>query len=262
MTTSASVELDVEVRTLDDMDAINEAVELLRTIWGFPGAEAPVSGGVMRALSYAGGYAAGAFADGQLIGVSAGFLALRHDALHLHSHITGVLADWQSRHVGLALKAHQRAWALERGINVIEWTFDPLVRRNAYFNLVKLGAAVVGFEPNFYGDMDDAINAGDLTDRAVVHWQLDADPVRRESLDGDVILQADDKGQPMTSHARGARLRAWIPEDAVGLRKSDPGTALAWRVALRESLGAAVADGYAATSMTRDGWYTLERAGS
>jgi predicted GNAT superfamily acetyltransferase len=254
------VELAVEVRTLDDMPAIADAAELLRSIWGF--GEAPVSSGVLRALSFAGGYAAGAFADGALIGASVGFIALRHDALHLHSHITGVLPECQNRHAGAALKQHQRTWALERGINVIEWTFDPLVRRNAYFNLVKLGASVVGFEPNFYGDMDDAINNGDLTDRAVVHWRLlpsrFAPPDGDE--DGDVILEADAHGKPVV-HAPGGSgpLRAWVPEDIVGIRQRDPGAALAWRVALRDSFGAAVRDGYAATSMTRDGWYTLER---
>lgn len=252
----------VDVRTLDDMVAITDAVELLRSIWKSPGSEAPVSAGVLRALSFAGGYAAGAFADGALIGASVGFVALRDGELHLHSHITGVVAEWQNRHAGAALKQHQKQWALARDIKVIEWTFDPLVRRNAYFNLVKLGASVVGFEPNFYGDMDDAINTGDLTDRAVVHWNLDRALVPPDDLDGAVILHADDNGQPVVNTRGRGALRAWVPEDIVALRRRDPATALAWRVALRDSLGAAVADGYAATSITRDGWYTLERVGA
>ena len=95
-------------------------------------------------MSFAGGYISGAYAGDELIGASAGFLGRRAGELHLHSHISGVIAARQSRHVGVALKQHQRAWALARGIDSIEWTFDPLVRRNAFFNLVKLGAEVVG----------------------------------------------------------------------------------------------------------------------
>jgi predicted GNAT superfamily acetyltransferase len=261
MARRTTVELAVEVRALDDMPGITDAEALLRAIWGFPEGETPVSAGVLRALAFAGGYVAGAFAEDEMIGASVGFFALRHDTLHLHSHITGVLPEWQSRHVGLALKQHQRAWARDRGIKVIEWTFDPLVRRNAYFNLVKLGASVVGFEPSFYGEMQDAINAGDLTDRAVVHWRLDDSQAGTDQADAHVILRADETGRPVVSTPADGPLRAWIPEDIVELRKTDPGAALAWRVALRQSLGAAVTAGYVATSMTRDGWYTLERAG-
>ena len=79
------------------------------------------------------------------------------------------------RSVGFALKVHQRAWCLRRGVRVIAWTYDPLIRRNAYFNLVKLGARPVEYLRNFYGAMDDAINGGTETDRLLVHWDLGSD---------------------------------------------------------------------------------------
>ena len=108
------------------------------------------------------------------------------------------------KHVGLALKQHQRRWALGRGIMTIEWTFDPLVRRNAYFNLVKLGARVVGYEPAFYGAMHDAFNDGDDTDRAVVRWNLEEkDRGPTEEIEGAVILDAGDDGRPVTPPAPG-----------------------------------------------------------
>jgi predicted GNAT superfamily acetyltransferase len=162
------VDVAVEVRVLTGMDEFNAAAQVLRTIWG--SSQLPAE--VLRALDFAGGYVAGAFANGEMIGASAGFLAPRADSIHLHSHISGVVAPWQDRRVGYSLKMHQRDWALARGIGTIEWTFDPLIRRNAFFNLVKLGAAVVSFEADFYGEMADAINAGDPTDRAVVEWDL------------------------------------------------------------------------------------------
>ncbi len=76
------------------------------------------------------------------------------------------------RSVGFALKVHQRAWCLRRDVRVIAWTYDPLIRRNAYFNLVKLGARPVEYLRNFYGVMDDVINGGTETDRMLVHWDL------------------------------------------------------------------------------------------
>jgi predicted GNAT superfamily acetyltransferase len=74
-----------------------------------------------------------------------------------------------------------------------------------------------------------------------------------------VVLHADDDGRPVVDKSDADVLRVWVPEDAVALRRDDPAVALAWRASLRDTLGAAVGDGYVATGMTRDGWYTLER---
>jgi predicted GNAT superfamily acetyltransferase len=145
---------------------------------------------------------------------------------------------------------------------MIEWTFDPLVRRNAYFNLVKLGARVVGYEPAFYGEMHDVFNDGDETDRAVIRWNLETPDTPTEAIDGAVILAADDAGRPVASPANGPEsgaLRAWVPPDIVEIRRRDAALARAWRQALRDTFGAAVRDGYLATAMSRDGWYTLIR---
>ena len=258
----------VHVRNLHGMAELTEAVDALCSIWGFTDGSV-VSAELLRAVAFAGGYVAAAYADGQVVGASAGFLGRHPGDLgwHLHSHISGVVPAWQGRHVGLALKQHQRAWALAAGVTTIEWTFDPLVRRNAFFNLVKLGADVVGFEASFYGEMTDAINAGDESDRAVVRWDLTsaaAVSAARGFLDRDqprgaVILRPDGDGRPVAEMTGADVLRAWIPDDAVALRQRDPAAGRAWRAALRETFGAAVADGYRATSMNRDGWYTLVR---
>jgi predicted GNAT superfamily acetyltransferase len=261
MSRGAAVDIAVEIRSLESMADFTSAADALRSIWAPAGGEPPLLPEVMRAIAFSGGYVAGAFADAELVGASVGFIGVRDGELHLHSHISGVRATWQGRHVGLALKSHQRDWALARGIGHIEWTFDPLVRRNAFFNLAKLGAAVVGYEPDFYGPMDDAFNAGDFTDRGVVLWSLAKTP-RTADENAPVILSADDKGGPLRGEADGPALRAWIPEDIVAVRQSNQDTARAWRLALRETFGAAIRRGYAATAMTRDGWYTLERTSS
>src|SRR5690349_12983347 len=108
MVVSTTVDTAAEIRSLAGMDELNEAMDVLRAIWGFPDGEAPISAELLRALSFGGGYVAGAFAEGKLIGASAGFLAQHDGSVHLHSHISGVIAAQQGRHVGLALKHHQR----------------------------------------------------------------------------------------------------------------------------------------------------------
>ena len=105
---------------------------------------------------------------------------------HLHSHMAAVLDPFRDQHIGTALKMHQRVWALDHGIDTIVWTFDPLVRRNARVNLLKLGVEVDGFEVDFYGSMDDGINSGDPTDRLFAWWHLDSPRVFAASM-GQVI---------------------------------------------------------------------------
>ena len=260
MGTRAPADLSVDVRTIGTMDEVSDAMAVLRAIWSFPDGVAPISAELLRAMALAGAYVGAAYAGDRMVGAAAGFLGHRDGAVLLHSHIAGVVPDMQSRHVGLALKLHQRDWAEARGVRTIEWTFDPLVRRNAYFNLMKLGARIAGFEPDFYGEMHDAINAGDPTDRAVIEWAVDGRGDRAASGGaGDVILEPDDAGRPVVRDSDAMVLRAWIPEDAVALRRADPAAGRAWRLALRESFGAKVRAGYSATAMTRDGWYTLVR---
>ncbi len=94
----------------------------------------------------------------------------------MHSHITGVLPGLQSRGLGRVLKQHQREWAFARDVGHITWTFDPLVARNAHFNLRVLGARVTEYLVDHYGPMDDGVNRGDETDRLMVSWALAAPP--------------------------------------------------------------------------------------
>jgi predicted GNAT superfamily acetyltransferase len=250
------------ITALTEMEELTAAADLLAAIWGYPPDQGPVTPELLRALAHSGNYVAGAWDGDVLVGASAGFLGRHDDELHLHSHISGVDPGHQGGNVGFAIKQHQREWALTRGIAIIEWTFDPLVRRNAYFNLAKLGARVVGYQPHFYGPMRDALNVGDETDRAVVCWRLDRVEPAPADTTGVVVLRAGEDGRPVVDKSDADVLKAWVPEDVVALRQHDPETALAWRTALRDTLGSAVGDGYAATDMSRDGWYTIERTGS
>ena len=175
----AAARSGVRVRLLKDLDEVTAAEDLFQRIWAMDKGEPLVSRPLLRALAHGGGYVAGAFRDGSLAGASVGFLGKHEDGLHLHSHISGVAPKLQGASVGFALKQHQRWWALSQGLEEITWTFDPLVRKNAYFNLTKLGAGIVSYEPNFYGAMPDGINRGDESDRCPVSWRLGSPRRRR-----------------------------------------------------------------------------------
>ena len=166
----------VRVRELTALDELDAVYRLYDAIWRPDPKNPPVTSELLRAFSKAGNYVAGAFDGDELIGAAVGFFGAPADGT-LHSHIAGVSDAARGRDVGFALKVHQRAWALLRGVSLVAWTFDPLVRRNAYFNVVKLAARPVEYLINFYGGMDDLINAGDDSDRLLAHWQLDSPAV-------------------------------------------------------------------------------------
>lgn len=220
-----------ELRSLDELDA---AGRLLAEIWRAP--HPPLDLHVLRALTHAGSYLAGAFDGDRLVGASVGLVGIAPE-LHLHSHITGVAPDVQGRSLGHELKQRQRRWCAERGIGVVRWTYDPLVRRNAWFNLRRLGAEVEAFHQDFYGAMTDGINAGEPSDRFVVRWDLaTAGPRPEPPVDGAVLFP--------------------LPEDVIALREEDPATAQRLRLDLREALR-----GHRVAGVTRDGAYVLVRSG-
>ncbi|HEX4222862.1 MAG TPA: GNAT family N-acetyltransferase, partial [Pseudonocardiaceae bacterium] len=222
-----------------------------------------------RALSKAGNYVAGAFDGPELVGACVGFFAApAHTALH--SHIAGVSASVAGRHVGYALKLHQRAWALSSGVPLIEWTFDPLVARNAYFNIVKLGGLPAEYLPNFYGDMADGINGDDDTDRLLLRWDLTApralaacagrfEPVDLGTLNAAVGLGRGDRGEPVLGPADADTVVVAVPRDVEALRINDPGQAKEWRIAVREVLGGLLATGAHVRGFDRAGWYVVQR---
>lgn len=184
----------LDIRAVEAIDELDAVEVLFSTIWSTGPERPPINREVLRAFAHSGCYVAAAFEGDAMVAASAGFLGRSgDDELHLHSHITGVLPAAQGRHVGLALKLHQRAWCLERGIEVVTWTFDPLVRRNAWFNLHLLGADVVELVPDFYGAMTDGINAGSASDRFVARWSLRTAASRPAIVagDGDVVVPVE-----------------------------------------------------------------------
>ncbi|PZG21140.1 GNAT family N-acetyltransferase [Nonomuraea aridisoli] len=252
----------IAVRELHEVAEFERLLALYEDIWHFEPGDPPITIELLRALSHAGNYVAGAYDGERLVGGSAAFFAADGS---LHSHITGSAAG---RGIGLELKLHQRRWALERDVRRITWTYDPLVRRNAHFNLAKLGARPQEYLPCFYGVMNDAINHGDESDRLLASWQLTAPHVealvRGEPHDvprppDAAVALADEDGRPVTCRADAATVLVALPADIEALRRADPGMAKAWRHAVRDVLGGLMADGAAVTGFCEKSFYVVER---
>ncbi|MFI6512581.1 GNAT family N-acetyltransferase [Streptosporangium sp. NPDC050855] len=250
------------LRELHSIEEFEDAFGLFDAIWRPDPGAAPVSVEMMRALSHAGNYVAGAYLDGRLAGASVGFLAAPAGQV-LHSHVTGATTG---RGIGLALKLHQRAWALERGLDRITWTYDPLVRRNAHFNLVKLGALPEEYLPSFYGVMEDAINAGDESDRVLAVWRLTEPHVLAAAggrphlprVPADAVVGLGERdGHPVAGRTDAATVLVTVPGDVEALRRGDPGAAASWRRAVRDVLGGLLAEGARVTGFHDRSCYVL-----
>jgi predicted GNAT superfamily acetyltransferase len=247
--------------------------ELFAVVWGRPG-EHPINSDVLKALAHSGNYVSGGYVDRRLVGGLVGwFGGVPPRELHMHSHILGVLSGSAARGVGFDLKQHQRRWCLARDVKAMEWTTDPLVRRNAYFNLTKLGAQAPEYLVNVYGEMSDTINAGEESDRLLIRWRLDSTSVEAaasghapepnvEELKrngAEVGLSVGHAGDPVESTSSARVLLCQVPDDIVALRRSDPALARAWRMTQRKTFTDAMATGYEVTGATRSGWYVLEK---
>ncbi|MEV5848153.1 chorismate synthase [Streptomyces sp. NPDC051985] len=249
-------ETGVGIRTVHDVAGLAAVTDYFSDVWQTPRTAPPYPAEVLHSLVHAGGAVHAAYDGTRLAGAAVAVFGPDRDTYSL------VAAADQG--LGYAVKRAQRAWALERGARTMRWTFDPLVGRNARFNLAKLGATGTEYLVDFYGPMADGVNDGDESDRLTVTWDLTADtpavpstsydrhdaPVSHHGPDGEVLARRD-----LGDRAVWCR----VPEDVVRLRAADPALALRWRYAVREVFTAAFAEGFRAVGMSRDGWYTLAR---
>lgn len=240
--------------TLRRFESLEDADRILRVLQATWGGHEPFPREMIRALADSGNEPILAFDGPDAIGYVIGWSGVEpEDGLHVHSHMLAALPDRRHRGVGFALKLAQRALALEQGIDVVRWTFDPLIARNAYFNLHKLGAVADRFERNHYGEMSDEVNAGERSDRFTVRWGLARKPGPRAVEVGDAALEPVGEGPGEVRSPAGWAASVAVPRDYAKLRGAEPSVASAWRDASAAAIESCLGAGMVAAAFDAEG---------
>ncbi|HDD64478.1 MAG: hypothetical protein B6U94_07295 [Thermofilum sp. ex4484_79] len=147
-------------------------MDIMKDAWGMADYTEAVPAHFLRSIDDNGGLVLIAYDRDTPVGFTLGILARSDSRLYLYSHMTGVVSKYKYKGVGFKLKLAQRQWAIEQGLDLVKWTFDPLQGLNAYFNFNKLGVVCNTYYRNFYGEIRDGINRGLITDRFKVDWWI------------------------------------------------------------------------------------------
>lgn len=237
------------VRPLEGGAEQAEAVRLQQEIWGF--AEVELIPKRLFALApKIGGHALGAFDGSRMIGFALAIPGLKPGGFsYLHSHMVGVQDGYQNRGVGRLLKWAQHDEAVPRGVKLVEWTFDPLQLRNAFFNIERLGAVVRRYVLNQYGITSSHLQGGLPTDRCVSEWWL-TDP----------RVEAARAGHPVGAGEIEQVIA--VPSAIQEWKVSDPERARETQARISEEFQVAFGQGLAVTGFERghdEGKYQLSR---
>ncbi|MHB2022336.1 MAG: GNAT family N-acetyltransferase [Mycobacteriales bacterium] len=269
---AAASRAGVVVRVVDCHADARAAAEVFMRVWQHPQGASAATPELCWALAHGGNYVSVAEREGKVIGASLAFRACDGVGNYLHSHLAAIDPDAQCAGIGYALKLHQRAWALDAGLDRVTWTFDPLVSRNAYFNVMKLGAEVDRFYPDFYGPLQDRINGGEDSDRCLAVWEVASARAAAASAGTLAAVEVEEllRGQAtilLEPHPEDAR-PVWderapteplvllrVPADIQSMREQAPLQARAWRLALRSVLQRLFDSGYVMSGATRASWY-------
>jgi predicted GNAT superfamily acetyltransferase len=255
--------MPMTIRPLTTIDECRRVAALEREIWGYTDSEDVVPPPVLIVSAHRGGILLGAFDDAnEMQGFVYSIPAINNGQLTQWSHMLGVRPAARDGGLGVSLKLAQRDAALAAGINVIEWTFDPLQALNAYFNFTRLGVVVEEYEANIYGESTSPLHRGSPTDRFVAEWRLTAPHVeRRLSAAGAPLIRDRSVLSAVVvnpSHAVGEwlepgavaldlsarRLLVEIPAAFGEMQLRNPELALAWRMSTRQIFQAYLPRGF------------------
>jgi predicted GNAT superfamily acetyltransferase len=205
----AGSEAVIEIRQLFTLDEFTEVLRLQKTIWGFDDIELlPLR--FLVVVSKVGGHVFGAFEGAEMAGFCFAIPGVKTGGQpYLHSHMLGVLPRYHNAGIGRRLKLRQREEALGRGIALMEWTFDPLELKNAFFNVERLGCIIRRYSVNQYGITASPLHGGLPTDRCIAEWHLDSPRV-----------QAAIAGEPSARDSSAERIA--FPADIAEIRANDP----------------------------------------
>ena len=254
---------DITLRPLETQSDYAQCVELQMQTWGRDFAEI-VPPAMLMIGQKVGGVSAGAFDEsGHLVGFVYGISGVREGRRAHWSHMLAVQTQMEGLGLGKRLKCYQRQALLENGIEVAFWTYDPLVARNAHLNLNKLGADVLRYVPDMYGESTGSeLHSGLGTDRIVVRWELLSPQVKRavsnKCDDSNVratgpIVNVDEDGRPqLRDPLEDQIIQIEIPEDIELIKSLSMDLGRAWRDVTRRAFLRYLDRGYSVTSFYRD----------
>lgn len=246
----------VIIRDCASLEDYLECVAIQEETWGRAFSER-VPAAILRVSQRVGGITAAAFGpDGQMLGFVFGLTGVDNGDLVHWSDMLAVRPEARGRHLGERLKQYQRRKVCSLGVRRIMWTFDPLVSRNAHFNINRLGAMPIEYAQNMYGTTHSALHGALPTDRFVVAWDCAA-AAPKHSADGvaaaDVpLLNPVSNGTPtLTVVGDVDRVRVQIPVDVQPIIQHQPVLAARWRDITRRTIGERLANGYKVSAFVR-----------
>ncbi len=251
------------IRCCRGIEELSACVRLQQQIWGYADSELyPLR--LFVNLTHIGGHVIGAFCSSgrrraeELVGFVSGMPAWRDGKRYLHSLSLGVTRGHENQGLGRMLKAEQREVALQADITRIEWTFDPLRAKNAFFNIVRLGAITRRYQPDYYGHVESRLQQGLPSDRLVCEWWLKSARVR-------TALAPSAHSHPPSAAPSGRERRderaIEIPLDLTTLAEHEPEKARKLQDAVRRKFKNCFRRGMAVTGFERGdsvGRYLLE----
>jgi predicted GNAT superfamily acetyltransferase len=251
------------IRPLKTLEECQQVVELEKQVWGYSDGDDVVPSAILLVSVKRGGILLGGFdsrADERMVGFVYSLAAVKDGRLSQWSHMLGVLPDARDSGLGAELKNAQRRAALDLGITIIEWTFDPMQALNAHLNFAKLGAIAEEYLENVYGESSSPLHRGTPTDRLIALWRLDAPHVVRRvestwiplrepgTFEAPTVLRVEDSRMPSAVDERSTerRVAVEIPTGFSEMQASEPALALDWRMATRRAFTTYFARGYRA----------------
>jgi predicted GNAT superfamily acetyltransferase len=270
------------IRPLTTIEDCRAVAELERDVWGYTDAEDVVPPPVLVVSITRGGVLLGAFdAAGAMKGFVYSIPGLKNGRPMQWSHMLGVTADARNRGLGLELKLAQRDATLAMGLDLIEWTYDPLQALNAHLNFSRLGVVVETYEENVYGESSSPLHRGTPTDRFIAEWRLTEPHVeRRIASAGAVLRDQSVSSTPVVNPSpeggnwirpgaaaldlEARRLLVEIPTGFTDMQAHDPELAREWRLATRRIFQHYLRRGYRVVDFflareARRGQYLLAR---
>lgn len=232
---------EIEIRECNTPEEFDACIALQREVFALPDLEISPKRHLIVSQQ-AGGWTLGAFHDEKLIGFVLSVAGFRGEERIFYSHMTAVKKEFQSHGIGARLKWAQRERALAENVRFIKWTFEPVQARNAYFNLMRLGATVRQYRPNFYGtdfNTSGVTVTGIDSDRLFANWELDSENV--VSAAAGIRPQL---GEPVK--------RIVIPADWRNLLMNDPVKARAEQLRVRQEFQNAFAEQLVCRGFKRD----------